>query len=61
MNTHEYKSDIYEFLWIRYEIHELYEYEFGEMLFHMNRMNLWMKKGDVFLFSPFFFFLPLKN
>ena len=40
MNTHEYESEIHEFPWIRYEIHELYEYEFGEnMKIHEDHMN----------------------
>ena len=52
MNIHEYESEIHEFPWIRYEIHELYEYEFGENMKnhedHMNRktMNL-MEEGEV--------------
>ena len=52
MNTHEYESEIHEFLWIRYEIHELYEYEFGENIKnyedHMNRMTMYpMEEGAV--------------
>ena len=44
MNIHEYEYEIHEFPWIRYEIHELYEYEFGENMKnhkdHMNRTTL---------------------
>ena len=52
MNIHEYESEMYEFPWIRYEIHELYEYEFRENMKshkdHMIRitMNL-MEEGAV--------------